>query len=91
MPSLPPKLNFSRKALFHTNTKVCLIYSGQDCSVGKSLNPSNDNLNSTLKSLPKENKQKIRKLTSKIESSNDIDKEKLFLICTIRSKYRKTP
>ena len=26
------KLNFSRKALFHTNTKVCLIYSGQDCS-----------------------------------------------------------
>ena len=47
MPSLPPKmkilsilaktvqklkLNFSRSALFHTNTKVCLIYSGQDCS-----------------------------------------------------------
>ena len=26
------KLNFSRSALFHTNTKVCLIYFGQDCS-----------------------------------------------------------
>ena len=25
------KLNFSRSALFHTNTKVCLIYFGQDC------------------------------------------------------------
>ena len=25
------KLNFSRNALFHTNTEVCLIYFGQDC------------------------------------------------------------
>ena len=26
------KLNFSRSALFHTNTKVCRIYFCQDCS-----------------------------------------------------------
>ena len=25
------KLNFSRSELFHANTKVCLIYFGQDC------------------------------------------------------------
>ena len=25
------KLNFFHTALFHTNTKVCLIYFGQDC------------------------------------------------------------
>ena len=48
MSSLPPKIKIlsiqakdcskieielSRKALFHTNTKACLMYSGQDCSI----------------------------------------------------------
>ena len=31
------KLNFSRSALFHTSTKVCLIYFGQDCSFSSGL------------------------------------------------------
>ena len=31
------QLNFSRNALFHTNTKVCLIYFGQDCRSEKNV------------------------------------------------------
>ena len=59
-------------------------------SVNISFSPSNDNLNNTLKSLPKENnQQKKRKLTSKVASSNDIDKQKLFLMRTIRGNMEK--
>ena len=31
------KLNFSHSALFHTNTKVCLIYFGQDYNIQKAV------------------------------------------------------
>ena len=33
------KLNFSRSALFNTNTKVCLIYFGQDCGTNRDVVP----------------------------------------------------
>ena len=41
------KLNFSRSLLFHTNSKVCLIYFGQDCGITKKPHKSRSRLHLT--------------------------------------------